>query len=238
MIPKRIHYVWVGSDLPDHQRRNIDGWRASNPDFQFVKWDEGNIDFSHPRIRDAYERRLWAKVADIARLAAVREQGGFYFDVDFQLYRPLDPLLGHSCVFGFQTKNPGADWVANGMMAAVPGHWLIERALERVLALRAVPFGLDRPTRYGPKLITRLLTEEGLDRYDPAGVQVRDVFVCPTEAFFPWPYGEEFQEGFRTSATYGMHMWEKSWERDVPVLARLASVALQRLRATGRSLTR
>ena len=222
MIPQCIHHVWVGSPLPDPQRRNIDTWRQTNPDFDLVLWNEQNIDFSHPVLRQAYEKRLWAKVADIARLQALAADGGFYLDTDFQLYRSLTPLLGHACVLGFQSRDRTADWVANGMLAAEPGHWFITAALQRLLAKRPVPFGLDRPTRYGPKLVTRLLIEHGLDRYDAAGVHLRDIFICPTEAFFPWPYDEPFREDFVTPHSFGIHLWEKSWEASVPPWIRLA----------------
>ena len=39
MIPKRLHYVWVGSHLPDKQRAFIDSWRETNPDYE--------LDFGH-----------------------------------------------------------------------------------------------------------------------------------------------------------------------------------------------
>ena len=230
MIPRLLHYVWVGSPLPDHQRRNIDTWRKSNPDFEVVQWDESNIDFSAPSLRQAYKRRLWAKVADIARLMAIRNQGGFYFDVDFHLYRSLAPLREHACVLGFQTEQRGTDWVSNGMLGATPNHWFIAKALDRVLSLRAMPFGFDRPTRYGPKLITRLLIEEGLSQYHADGVTLRDIHICPTQAFFPWPYGTDFRQSSVTPAAFGMHMWEKSWEKDVPVLARMVKAGLRQAR--------
>ncbi len=91
MIPETIHHVWVGSKLPDMQRRHIDTWRRTNPDFDLVLWNEDNIDFSLPLLRAAYERRLWAKVADIVWLKIPEEHGGFYLDVDFVLYRSLKP---------------------------------------------------------------------------------------------------------------------------------------------------
>ncbi len=236
MIPQLIHYVWVGSALPAHQQRNIDTWRKTNPDFELVQWDESNIDFSHPQISRAYKDRLWAKVADIARLMAVRQQGGWYFDVDFHLYRSLRPMLDHGCVLGFQAEQRSADWVSNGVLAAEPGHWFIQKALDRVLSLRRVPLGFDRPTKYGPKLITRLLIEEGLAQYDPAGVQLRDIHIAPTGSFFPWPYGAPFHAGLVTPETYGMHKWEKSWEHDVPIWVRMGKTALGRMRDAGRSI--
>ena len=238
MIPKLLHYVWVGTPLPDHQRRNIDTWRRTNPDFEIIQWDESNIDFSHAAVRDAHARRRWAKVADIARLMAVRQQGGFYLDVDFHLYRSLNPLRAHPCVFGFQTKAPGTDWVSNGMIGAQPSHWFIAKAVDRVLSIPTTPFGFDRPTKYGPKLVTRLLMEEGLESYGAAGAQVRDVFVAPTEAFFPWAYGEAFREDCVTPASYGIHLWEKSWERELPVWVRAGQVALKQVRRLRRAALR
>ncbi len=84
MIPKRIHYVWVGGPLPDAQRAYIDSWRETNPDYEFTLWNESNIDFSVNLIRRAYDQRKWAKVADIVRLVAVLQHGGIYLDTDIR----------------------------------------------------------------------------------------------------------------------------------------------------------
>lgn len=230
MIPKRIHYVWVGGPMPDAQRGYIDSWRATNPGYELVLWNEDNIDFSVELVRKSYQERKWAKVADIVRLTAIHQQGGVYLDTDIRLYKSLDPLLQHKCFFGFQTAARSTDQVANGIIAAEPGHWFIERALKRLLAIRSIPFGLDRPTKFGPKLITRLLHEEGLASYSPAGVHVKDIFVCPMPYFFPYAFDEEFQEGCITPETYGVHFWEKSWEKDLPGWVRLAKSIRNRAR--------
>ena len=95
MIPKRIHYIWVGGPLPDEQRRYVDTWRQQNPDYEFILWSEQNIDFSMTLVRQAYDQKKWSKVADIVRLVAVLKHGGIYLDTDFQVYRPLEPLLRH-----------------------------------------------------------------------------------------------------------------------------------------------
>jgi len=230
MIPKRIHYVWVGSPLPDAQRAYIDTWRETNPDYEFTLWNESNIDFSMPVLRRAYDERKWAKVADIARLVAVLRHDGVYLDTDFRICKPLDPLLHHKCFFGFQTKEPTKDWVANGVFGAEPGHWFVARALTRLLSIRQLPFNLDRPTKFGPKLITRLLVEEGLQTYSSSGGAVRDIFLCPTEYFFPYPFGAEFHSSCITPVTYGVHYWGRSWEKSVPGWIRLAKAIRDRAR--------
>ncbi len=230
MIPKHIHYVWVGSTLPDTQRRYIDTWRETNPDYEFTLWNENNIDFSLQIIKRAYKQGKWAKVADIARLAAILKHGGIYLDTDIQLYKSLDPLLHHKCFFGFQHETASADWVANGVIGAEPGHWFIEQALTNLLSIKSLPGGLERPTKFGPKLITRLLLAEGLQAYSPSGAAVKDIFVCPTEYFFPYPFGEKFNTSCITPSTYGVHFWERSWEKTVPTWIRFAKTVRDRAR--------
>lgn len=163
MIPKCIHYVWVGGPLPEAQSIYIETWRKTNPDYTFILWNENNTDFSVKQIKKAYDQRKWAKVADIVRLVAVLKHGGIYLDTDFRLVKPLDTLLHHRCFFGFQTKQPSKDWVANGAFGALPDHWFIKRALTTVLSIKPLLGALERPTMFGPKLITCLLVKEGLN---------------------------------------------------------------------------
>jgi hypothetical protein len=229
MIPKRLHYVWVGGQLPDKQRAFIDTWRETNPHYELVEWNECNIDMKLPAIARAYARRRWSTVADIARLIAVYEHGGIYFDTDFQVYQPLDSVLAHRCFFVFQHEQHPTDWVANGVFGAEAGHPFVKRAISAVLQLKPVPFGLDRPTKYGPKLITRLLREQGLRHYSPQGVHVDDIFIYPKTAFFPFAYGEDFSDSHIRDDTLAAHFWEKSWSKDIPAPIRWAHSIRRRL---------
>lgn len=222
MIPKHIHYVWVGGSLPEEQRAYVETWREKNPGYRFTLWNENNIDFSIRAIREAYTQKKWAKVADIARLNAVMKHGGIYLDTDFRLCKPLDPLLGHQCFFGFQTREPTRDWVANGAFGAVPGHWFIAQAFAAILNIRRRPGAFERPTTFGPKLITKLLIKEGLRSYAPGGTMVRDVHLCPTEVFYPYAFNEEFHESCITQETLAVHYWSKSWEKNTPRWVRAA----------------
>jgi mannosyltransferase OCH1-like enzyme len=67
MIPKIIHYIWVGSLLPDKQKAYIETWRKTNPSYEIVCLNENNIDLNVPAIREAYRKGRWSTVADIAR---------------------------------------------------------------------------------------------------------------------------------------------------------------------------
>jgi len=220
-IPKRLHYVWVGSRLPDRQRQLIDGWREVHPDFEIVEWNESNIDMDNPLIKSAYSRRRWATVADVVRLFAVHEQGGIYLDTDFQVHRPLNPLLRHNCFFAFQHERHPTDWIANCVFGAVPKHPVIATACSRIMRLKPNWLGFDRPTKYGPKLFTRVLRDVwGVDRYSADGVIYGDVFVCPTTYFFPFSYTDGIDEAPVQPDTIATHLWEQSWVSDLPAPVR------------------
>src|ERR1700712_1531906 len=184
MIPKLLHYVWVGGPLPDRQREYIASWRETNPQFEIICWNEQNIDISQPIIQRAYKAGKWAKVADIARLQAVAKLGGIYLDTDFRLYKSLEPMLVHDCFCVFQEEQESTDWVCNGVFGAVPGHWFVKKALAELHAMKPSRFLPERPTSFGPKHITTLLKREGLAAYSPDGVTVKDIYIAPVPTFF------------------------------------------------------
>ena len=44
MIPKLVHYVWVGgADKPRDIQQCIDSWKRKLPDFKFMEWNENNF---------------------------------------------------------------------------------------------------------------------------------------------------------------------------------------------------
>lgn len=232
MIPKVLHYVWVGGPVPPLQQSFVQTWRATNPGYKLVLWNEENIDFSVPMLREAYNARKWAKVADITRLMAIAKFGGIYFDTDVRLFRTLDPVLSNKCFFGFQEKNRSREWVGNAAIGAEEHSGFICKALERLLSIKRPLFGWDNPTLYGPRLITQMLIENGLDHYDPSGVQVGDVFVYPTKVFYPYHWSEEFSHDKLTEQTLGAHIWAEtpSWVETLHPLQRAVRSSRQRVR--------
>jgi mannosyltransferase OCH1-like enzyme len=210
MIPKNIHCVWVGPrTIPETSQRLMEGWREHNPDYEFILWNEDNIDFSNQFVRGAYAVGAWNRVANFARAAALHKYGGIYLDTDMELRRPLDPLLDNSCFLGFQRRDPDRDWVNCGIMGAVPGHWFMERTCQRLVE----EFDGRRyvASSSGPGLVTQLLVEEGLTTYDDAPQFVRDVTVYPVRYFYPYFLGESFTEACVTPDTFAIHHWASTW---------------------------
>jgi mannosyltransferase OCH1-like enzyme len=236
MIPKVIHYVWVGGPLPPMQQDCISSWRETNPDFEIVRWDERNIDFSNMHLQQAYKEKKWAKVADFARLDAVAQLGGIYLDTDIKLIKPLERLLDKACFFSFQEKSPSADWVCNGVFGAEPQHWFVRRAREDLYGKKQRRLVYEKPTTFGPKHLTRLLVKEGLSNYAEGGITLQDIFIAPTPMFFPFHYTEQYSAECITPETLGIHFWEKSWASSIPFPVRMAKRCINLARGFNRRM--
>lgn len=96
MIPKIIHYCWIGgAPLPELAERCLASWKEQMPDWVYMRWDESNFDIAAAPlyVRQAYEAQKFAFVSDYVRLWALEQYGGLYMDVDFMGYRPFDDLM-------------------------------------------------------------------------------------------------------------------------------------------------
>lgn len=121
LIPKKLHYTWFsGEPLPENLQRCLNTWKRFCPDYEIIRWDTGNYDVTkYEYTRQAYERKKWGFIADLARLDIIYQNGGIYLDADVELLRGLDSLLCQpafcstekwgivsGAVFGAQAGNP------------------------------------------------------------------------------------------------------------------------------------
>ena len=83
MIPKIIHYCWVGNcPKPKSVLYCIESWRKFCPDYRIIEWNESNYDFSKNKYMwQAYEAKKWGFVPDYARLDIVYQYGGIYLSL-------------------------------------------------------------------------------------------------------------------------------------------------------------
>lgn len=127
MIPKIIHYVWIGgAPLPILAEDCIASWKTVMPDWKIMRWDESNFDIAAAPlyVRQAYEAKKFAFVSDYVRLWALEQYGGLYMDVDFMVYRPFDDLTDKYPAFaGYEGSKYQP--VMLGVMASEPhGAWV------------------------------------------------------------------------------------------------------------------
>lgn len=175
MVPRILHQIWLGDrPLPEEFRRYRESWLRHHPRWEHRLWTEENLP-AGLRRREAYERlRVPAERSDILRYELLWRFGGVYVDTDFECLRPLDPLIEGLEFFTAPLKPNG--WVNNAFIGSVPGHPLLDRALDE---LRPREFhGYDKHGT-GPRFLDRLVKEHP------------GVTLLPAELFYQTSPGQE-----------------------------------------------
>lgn len=128
-IPKKIHYCWFsGNPIPYALSKCIESWEKYCPDYEIIRWDESNYDFSwNLYMTQAYEAKKWGFVPDVARLDILYRYGGIYLDTDVELIRGLDDLLQQP---GFCGVEKWGNVNIGSCAGAVAGHPVIKELLD------------------------------------------------------------------------------------------------------------
>lgn len=125
MIPKKMHFIWVG-DETKRPNNCIETWRVRNPTWEIVIWgnddlrDRGWINGRH--MAQMSESELNG-VADMMRWEIVYEQGGFVIDADSICTRSLDDdLLDCEAFTCWENEIARPGLLAAGYFASVPNN--------------------------------------------------------------------------------------------------------------------
>ena len=128
MIPKKIHYVWMGKNPKNSKiKRCMKTWNKKLTGYEIIEWNEDNFDINaHPFVKKAYEEKKWAFVSDYVRFYAVYKYGGVYFDTDVIMIDRIDDLLSNKMFVGFESKN----YPFTAVFGAEKGHTFCKRVLD------------------------------------------------------------------------------------------------------------
>ena len=128
MIPKVIHYVWVGGgDKPRDIQKCIDSWKRQLPDFKFMEWNEQNFPLKNfPFAKRAFEEKQWAFVSDLIRIAVIYDYGGVYLDCDVKNIKNFSPFLKERVFIGFEDDSHPS----TAVFGAEPKHPLFKDIME------------------------------------------------------------------------------------------------------------
>lgn len=215
MVPKIIHYCWFGrAPMPGKVLECIGSWHRFMPEWEYHLWNEDNFDVSSvPYTREAYEAGKYAFVSDYVRLMALSIYGGVYMDVDFEVYKPFDELLGNSAFAGFEGSKhlpvmmgvcgsvAGGEWVSEMLSAYRGKHFITEAGMDMT---PNVTFLSEIMRGYG-------LVQNGQKQ------QIMDLTVFPVDYFCPRQTTGEY---FRTGNTFCEHKGLDSWASSISVWKR------------------
>jgi mannosyltransferase OCH1-like enzyme len=130
MIPKIIHYIWLGPNpLGEIGERCLASWRKNLPGWKIQKWNEENSPMDHPFVKAMVARKLFAFASDYIRLEALQHLGGLYMDTDTELVGDPAPFLDYDGLtlglLSMQNRLSKCS-VATNLVAALPGDPILE----------------------------------------------------------------------------------------------------------------
>ena len=207
MIPRTIHYCWFGGkEMPTKVLDCIATWYKYMPDWKYKLWNEDNFDVNSTfYTKEAYAADKMAFVSDVARLKALHDEGGIYFDTDVEAFRSLEPLLTNKAFAGFEgskykpigtcvmASEAGGEWVTEMLLSYNGRHFLMEDGSH------------DLTTNV--QFITALMVANGF-RQDGTEQDYKDLHVFPMDYFSPRHTTGEY---IRTENTYCEHKGLGSW---------------------------
>jgi len=214
-IPKIIHQIWIGGELPDRFKKFVETWKIKHPDWTYRLWTDGDIEsfeFSNKQVFDAATNK--GTKADIWRYEILCKYGGVYLDTDYECIKPLD-VLHHTCEFYVCADY---DCVGNGVIGCVPNHPIIKKCINGIKLLSWD--NLQSPWKYtGPGLITKCINSYLMKTNHRS---MGNVAVYPSLFFHPFPGALRFQywsgelsrneiERFLIPETFAVHFWAESW---------------------------
>ncbi len=198
MIPKKIHYIWLGGNKkPNLANICIRSWKEKLPDYVLVEWNETNLDLdaiaaSNRFFRECRKRKLWAYMADYLRLLILFREGGIYLDTDVQVLKSFDPLLEDRGFLGYEAR----DYIGTGVIAAQKGSEAIKAFLDF--------YDTDIwncPLFTIPHVITEVLSKN----------PELPMTVYPQSYFAPYDPYEEFRDSDIREETYCIHWFNAGW---------------------------
>jgi len=105
MIPKIIHYVWLGNGKkPELVQKCMASWHKFMPEWEYMEWTEQSIEdlckkknlkspiYNLQYCAEAYAAHKYAFASDYIRLWALEQYGGVYMDTDVEVIRSFNEL--------------------------------------------------------------------------------------------------------------------------------------------------
>jgi len=209
MIPKKVHYIWLGGKPKDKLTEIcLLTWKDKMPDYEFIEWNENNLDLDKISAENEYfaecrKRNLYAFMADYLRIKILYEQGGIYIDTDVQAIKSLNPLLENELLLGWEecTIDKVNKQIGTGFIACEKGNWFIEKIYDfyNNEIMKTDLFVI-------PVIMTKIYNNLSKEEQEK-------INILPTEYFSPYDSGggKRFSSNLITENTYVIHWFSYSW---------------------------
>jgi mannosyltransferase OCH1-like enzyme len=199
MSHKLIHQIWVGPHpIPQKSITFIDKIKELHPHYKYKLWTDNDLNSANfSNLSYINNTPIYAQKADIMRYEILYKYGGIYLDIDFEIFKCLDPLLTNDLVVCNEDSYIDK-YMTNAFIYSIPGTTSLKNCVDNI-----------KNCPLGGKVNVAIATGPWYFRKQ---ILLEDARVLPTHVMYPTHYT---QKGLRpnnfSTETYGMHHWDKNW---------------------------
>lgn len=206
-IPKIIHYCWFGNGKkPKDTVKFIKTWKKHLPDYEIIEWNESNFDINcNNYVKQAYEQKKYAFVSDYARIKALYEHGGIYFDTDVEVLKSFDDLLNLESFLGFEEGN----YIATSVMGFEKGFLFLEEFIKYYDSINFISDNSKADTTTNVQVLTKMLKQKNLILNGKTQLLEGGIKIFSREYFSPYDYIS--CRDYTTKKSYAVHHFSLSW---------------------------
>ena len=206
-MKKYIHYCWFGGKpLSKLAKKCIKSWEKYLPDYEIKFWNESNSDLEDCAfVKEAFQNKKWAFVADYIRTKAMYEYGGIYFDTDMEIIKPIDDLLDDENGFlGVEDSH----LIACGVWyEPKPKSFLATKMLENYRSMEY--FDIDDMYKISiPRIISNILIDYDSSNFETQKLKNNEI-IYKRDYFYPLSYDHQYN--CFTNDTRMIHYYDASW---------------------------
>lgn len=233
MIPKIIHYVWLGGkNYTPSVKRCINSWKRTMPEYKIKCWNEDSFDINSVTwVKEAIEQKKWSLASDYIRHYAIYTEGGIYMDTDVYVYKSFNKFLKYD--FFTSVEYHPYDYNQKGQKEIdLDGNPLKPMSCINGLGLLAATFGACPGNQFirecmdffgskhfidkdgnlfeniiNPGIMAMLLTKYGFRYIDKKQFLHNNMLIFPSSVFAGDPSTKNKQ-------SYSMHWCDSSWRKD------------------------
>jgi Glycosyltransferase sugar-binding region containing DXD motif len=216
MIPRTIHYIWLGRSVkPALMQRCIQSWHDHLPDFRIVEWNEDNFDLSSsPWLKSMYASGKYAFASDFVRLKVLQQFGGVYLDTDLEVFNSFCHCLDAGMILGFMYDDCA---LSTALIGSIPNH-------PALAGLISIYESLDKQSAI---INNTIMTKYFLAHYPSFRLTGREQTIADDIHIFPKDYFEIPSK--KTDRGFTRHHGSNTWlglVRKQSLLKRVVNLAL------------
>lgn len=209
VIPKIIHFIWLGSQYPKHYERLKATWEKHHPEWTIIIWNDKDAESFGMVNKKLYDRtNNYGIRSDIFRYEILYRCGGLYVDIDYECFQSFNDLL-------YLDFFAGGGWnawpvVFNGLLACKAGCQYIGNIIDVI----------NKRQFEGELTPQQILNFTGCDFITPLYIDYLETaqektVIFPNHFFYPMPatVNRDQVYSYLKPNTYCAHLWFCSWQK-------------------------